>query len=261
MTIVIEAPGCTRDRCRSSRSASSRALTVAAAATYGPTNGPPLAGRRGAGRLHRGVAVIGDRSRQVEPAVAGLVAGPDGRGGSGQAPDDDAVGGAGIDARAAGRPRRRPRPRRPTCRSRSSCRRPPAGCRCRCRVRRGTCRRRSSIDGLSSSERFVFETPMTPASPAGIGRGRRAVVAGRRDDDDVVVPRVVDGGLEGGAEARVAERQVDDVGAVIDGPDDAFDDVAVLAEAVRVEHGHRHDLDAGVADARDARRRCPSGRR
>ena len=86
----------------------------------------------------------------------------------------------------------------------------------------------------------------------GISRGLRAIVARRRDHHDVVVPRVVDGGLQGGAEARVAEREVDDVRAVIDGPDDAFDDVAVLPEPVRVEHGHRHDLDADEADARDA---------
>ena len=39
------------------------------------------------------------------------------------------------------------------------------------------------------------------------------------------------------------------------------DDVAVLALAVRVEDGDGHDLDAGVADAGDALRRCRSGRR
>ena len=65
-------------------------------------------------------------------------------------------------------------------------------------------------------------------------------------------PRVVDRGLERGRVARVREGHVDDVGAVIDGPDDALDDVAVLAEAVRVEDGDGHDLDAGEADARDA---------
>ena len=61
-----------------------------------------------------------------------------------------------------------------------------------------------------------------------------------------------------GRVAGVREAHVDDVGAVVDGPDDALDDVAVLAEAVRVEDGDRHDLDAGVADAGDALRRCRS---
>ena len=39
--------------------------------------------------------------------------------------------------------------------------------------------------GASVSELSVFETPMTPRSPAGIGHGRRAVVAGRSDDHHV----------------------------------------------------------------------------
>ena len=56
----------------------------------------------------------------------------------------------------------------------------------------------------------------------------------------------------GGRVARVAEAHVDDVGAVVDGPHDALDDVAVLAEAVGVEDGDGHDLDARVADAGDA---------
>ena len=98
----------------------------------------------------------------------------------------------------------------------------------------------------------VFETPMTPRSPAGKVGGADAVVAGRGDDDDVIGPCVVDGGLEGGGVAAGREAHSDDVGAVVDGPDDAFDDVAVLAEAVGVEHGDWHDLDAGVADAGDA---------
>ena len=34
--------------------------------------------------------------------------------------------------------------------------------------------------------------------------------------------------------------------------DDALDDVAVLARSVCAEDGHRHHLDAGVADAGDA---------
>ena len=121
---------------------------------------------------------------------------------------------------------------------------------------RGTCRRRGSRTRRAASA-LVGARDADDAAVAGrVGRGRRAVVAGRGDDDDVVIPRVVDRGLQRGAEARVAERHVDDVGAVIDGPDDALDDVAVLAEAVGVEDGDRHDLHAVEADAGDARCRC-----
>ena len=94
---------------------------------------------------------------------------------------------------------------------------------------------------------------MTPRSPAGNVRRRRAVVAGRGDDDHVVVPGVVDRRLEGARVAGIAEAHVDDVGAVLDRPHDAFDDVAVLAEAVGAEDGDRHHADARVADAGDAR--------
>ena len=84
-----------------------------------------------------------------------------------------------------------------------------------------------------------------------VRRGTRSVVAGRGDDDDVVIPGVVDRGLEGAAEAGVAEGHVDHVRAVIDRPDGAFDDVAVLAQPVGIEDGHGHDLHAGVGDPRD----------
>ncbi len=40
---------------------------------------------------------------------------------------------------------------------------------------------------------------------------------------------------------------------MVDGPDDALDDVAVAAEAVGAEDGDRHDANAGIADAGDAR--------
>ena len=84
------------------------------------------------------------------------------------------------------------------------------------------------------------------------GDGGGTVIPGRGDDDDVVCPCVIDRGLKGVREPGVREAHVDDVGAVLDGPHDALDDVAVGALAVGVEDGDRHDLDAGVADPRDA---------
>src|SRR5439155_10309989 len=79
-----------------------------------------------------------------------------------------------------------------------------------------------------------------------------AVVAGRGHEHGAVRPGVVDGGLQGGRVARVAEGHEDDVGAVVGGVHDARDDVAVGAGPVGAQHGHGHDLDAGVADPGDA---------
>src|SRR5207247_8738886 len=77
------------------------------------------------------------------------------------------------------------------------------------------------------------------------------VVAGRRHDDGTLRPRVIDRVLQRRAEARVAEGHEDDVGAVIGCPDDALNDVAVLAGAARVEHLHRKDRNVRVIDAGD----------
>ena len=93
---------------------------------------------------------------------------------------------------------------------------------------------------------------MTPRSPAGkVARGR-AVVAGGGDEDGAGGPGVVDGGLEGGGVAGVAEGHEDDVGARIGGVHDARDDVAVLAGAIGAEDGHRQDRDTRVGGAGDA---------
>ena len=64
------------------------------------------------------------------------------------------------------------------------------------------------------------------------GRRGRAVVAGRRDDDDALRPGVVDRGLERRREPGRREGHQGDVGMVIRGPDEAFDDVAVATEPI-----------------------------
>ena len=90
---------------------------------------------------------------------------------------------------------------------------------------------------------------MTPRSPAGKVAVDRAVVAGGGDEDGAGGPGVVDGGLEGGRVAGVAEGHEDDVGARIGGVHDARDDVAVLAGPIGAEDGHRQDRDARVGGA------------
>ena len=65
-------------------------------------------------------------------------------------------------------------------------------------------------------------------------------------------PGVVDRVLESVAEAGGAEGHQDDGGAVIGGPHDALNNVAVLAEAGGIQHLHGHDLNVVVADARDS---------
>jgi len=61
-----------------------------------------------------------------------------------------------------------------------------------------------------------------------------------------------DGLLEQGRRLRPAEREVDDVGALVGRPDDARRDLVVVAAAVRVEHPAREDprAAAGGGDAR-----------
>jgi len=108
------------------------------------------------------------------------------------------------------------------------------------------------LEAFSASFWSVFETPMTPRSPAGKLATDEPSLPVAATTTHVVRPGVVDRGLEGRREARVREGHVDDVGAVADGVHDAQDDVAVLALAGRVEDGDRHDLDAGITDARDA---------
>ena len=134
------------------------------AATYGPTNGPPLAAD--AGRADRRGALVGHGSRQVEAPVAGLGARPDVGGRPAQPADDDAVGGARIDGpqERGGRGDLGRRGRRPGhghgAAAGASVRMPSPGA-----------PRNVSApwfeDGSSWSDSFVFETPMTPRSPAG----------------------------------------------------------------------------------------------
>ena len=72
--------------------------------------------------------------------------------------------------------------------------------------------------------------------------GARSTVAGRRDHDCTLRPRVVDRVLKVGAVPVAGEAHEDDVRVMVRGPHDTLDDVAVLSESVRVEHLHRHDL-------------------
>ena len=70
---------------------------------------------------------------------------------------------------------------------------------------RGTCRRRGWSPPSSCVGLVGARDADDPAIARRVARAARAVVAGRGDDDDVVLPCVVDRRLEGGAEARVAE--------------------------------------------------------
>ena len=83
-------------------------------------------------------------------------------------------------------------------------------------------------------------------------RRRTAVVAGSRHDDNAVSPRVVHRVLQRVRVAGVRERHHCDVGAVVGRPYESGDDVGVLTGARRIEHLHRHDVDAVEADAGDA---------
>ena len=94
-----------------------------------------------------------------------------------------------------------------------------------------------------------------------VHRCARTVVTGSGDDDDAVLPRVVDRGLQRCALPRVRERHEDDAGAVVDRVHQSFDDVAVLTGAVVAENAHGHDGDAREGDARDARAVVRSTRR
>ena len=86
-----------------------------------------------------------------------------------------------------------------------------------------------------------------------VHRCARTVVTGSGDDDNAVLPRVVDRGLQRCALSGVRERHEDDAGAVVDRVHQSFDDVAVLTGAVVAENAHGHDGHAREGDARDAR--------
>src|SRR5438094_239640 len=90
--------------------------------------------------------------------------------------------------------------------------------------------------------------PPAPTGAAPAGWTKSVPVSARAR---ALRPRVVDRVREVRAEAGVAEGHQDDVGAVVSGPDDARDDVAVLPLAGNVEHRDRHDGHARIGDARD----------
>ncbi len=71
--------------------------------------------------------------------------------------------------------------------------------------------------------------------------GASPVVAGGGDHEYARSLGVVAGGLLGAGAAAGAQGHVDDVGAVVGGPDDAVDDVGAVARTGSVEHLDRHD--------------------